>query len=93
MGRKLKRVQKRAERDRFKFIPFGTGRRACPGAVMGMRIMSLALGSLIQCFDWERVGKEMVDMNTGLGFLLSKAKPLEAVCSPRQSMASVLSQL
>jgi cytochrome P450 len=76
------------ESDKFKFIPFGTGRRACPGAVMGMRIMSLALGSLIQCFDWERVGKEMVDMNA-----LSKAKPLEAVCSPRQSMASVLSQL
>jgi cytochrome P450 len=81
------------ERERFKFVPFGTGRRACPGAGMATRIMSLALGALIQCFDWERVGKEMVDMSPGLELLLSKAKPLEAVCTPRQSMTTILSQL
>jgi cytochrome P450 len=51
------------EREKFKFIPFGTGRRACPSAGMGVRAMSLALGALIQCFDWERVGKERVDIN------------------------------
>jgi len=60
------------EREKFKFIPFGTGRRACPGTSMGVRTMSLALGALIQCFDWERVGKERVDVSPGLGFLLSK---------------------
>ncbi|KAE8100109.1 hypothetical protein FH972_018036 [Carpinus fangiana] len=81
------------ERERFKFVTFGTGRRACPGAGMAMRTMSLALGTFIQCFDWERVGKEMVDMTQSLGVLLSKAEPLEAVCSPRPSMISILSQL
>ena len=48
------------EREGFKYIPFGIMRRACPGAGMGTRVISLALGELIQCFDWERVGEEMV---------------------------------
>ncbi|XP_075633919.1 cytochrome P450 81C13-like isoform X2 [Castanea sativa] len=81
------------EREGFKFIPFGIGRRVCPGAGMAMRMISLALGSLIQCFDWEMVGKEMVDMASGLGFLMAKTQPLEAVCTPCPSMTNILSQL
>ncbi|KAM4121625.1 hypothetical protein ACB094_01G019900 [Castanea mollissima] len=81
------------EREGFKFIPFGMGRRACPGAGMAMRVISLALGAFIQCFDWEMVGKEMVDMTSGFGFLMAKTKPLEAVCTPCPSMTSILSQL
>ncbi|KAB1220300.1 Cytochrome P450 81D1 [Morella rubra] len=81
------------EIDGFKFVPFGIGRRSCPGAGMGQRIISLTLGALIQCFDWERPGKEMVDMTPGGGFIMYKTKPLEAVCSPRHSMTTVLSQL
>ena len=52
------------EIDGFKFPPFGVGRRACLGAALG-NIMSLALGVLIQCFEWERVDAEKVDMSPG----------------------------
>lgn len=79
------------EREGFKFVPFGMGRRACPGANMGMRTVSLALGSLIQCFEWDTV--RQMDMSQGSGVLLYKAKPLEAACTPRQNWIQILSQL
>ncbi|KAJ0024375.1 hypothetical protein Pint_08699 [Pistacia integerrima] len=79
-------------REGFKYIPFGTGRRACPGAPMAIRTASMALGSLIRCFEWEKVGNE-VDMSEQYGLSLTKAEPLVAMSSPRQNMIEMLSQL
>lgn len=78
------------ERGGFKFVPFGMGRRACPGASMGVQIVSLALGALIQCFEWDKVGLEE-DMSPAFGVTMSKSKPLEAFCTPRPNMIELLS--
>ncbi|KAL5993892.1 hypothetical protein ACLOJK_038249 [Asimina triloba] len=78
----------------YKFLPFGLGRRSCPGAAMATRFMGLALGVLIQCFEWERVGPEEIGMDeVPTGLTLRKAKPLDAMYKPRESMMDVLSQL
>ena len=81
------------EIDGFKFAPFGVGRRACPGAALGMKIVSLALGGLIQCFEWERVNAEKVDMSPGSGVTMPKTKPLQIIFRPRPTMTNLLSQL
>ncbi|KAJ4832046.1 hypothetical protein Tsubulata_045289 [Turnera subulata] len=80
------------EREGSKFVAFGMGRRACPGATMGMHVVSLALAVLIQCFEWDTTGLKM-DMKLNSGLTLSKANPLEAFCTPRQDMIELLSHV
>ncbi|PIA32988.1 hypothetical protein AQUCO_04200023v1 [Aquilegia coerulea] len=80
-------------KDGFKFIPFGSGRRGCPGEGLAMAVVRLALGSLIQCFDWERIDEKLVDMSEGLGLSLPKAHPLEVRCRTRSSAWGMISQL
>lgn len=77
--------------DQYKFIPFGTGRRGCPGSILGNRMVGLGLGSLIQCFDWKRVSDEEVDMMEGRGLNMPKAEPLEAMCKARPITARLTS--
>ena len=64
-------------------MPFGMGRRACPGAGLAQRVVGLALGSLIQCFEWERVSEEVVDLTKGKGLNMLKVEPLEVMCKAR----------
>ncbi|CAN8276487.1 unnamed protein product [Cochlearia groenlandica] len=70
--------------DVNKVMAFGNGRRACPGAGLGQRIVTLALGSLIQCFDWERInGQDEIDMTETIGMAMRKKVPLRALCRSR----------
>lgn len=66
----------------FELIPFGTGRRICPGLPLAMRMLHLMLGSLISSFDWkleDGVRPEDIDMEEKFGLTLQMAKPLRII--------------
>ncbi|KAL3613439.1 hypothetical protein CASFOL_042702 [Castilleja foliolosa] len=77
----------------YKFVPFGMGRRACPGSTMGLRTVSLALGAFVQCFEWEQVVENEVMEDKYKHLMLKKVKPLEAVCVPRHEAAGIITAL
>uniref|UniRef100_A0ACD5TR41 Uncharacterized protein n=1 Tax=Avena sativa TaxID=4498 RepID=A0ACD5TR41_AVESA len=78
--------------DGLIWIPFGMGRRKCPGEAMASRVVGLVLASMIQCFDWDRVDNMDVDMTEGSGaaFTVPRAVPFEAICKPRAAMYDML---
>ncbi|OIV94740.1 hypothetical protein TanjilG_06203 [Lupinus angustifolius] len=69
--------------DTHSLIPFGLGRRACPGSGLAQKTIGLTLGSMIQCFEWKRITEEEIDMTEKSGTVMPKAIPLEAQCKAR----------
>ncbi|KAK2967645.1 hypothetical protein RJ640_030516, partial [Escallonia rubra] len=67
------------EVEGHRLMPFGMGRRSCPGASLAQRVVGLALASLIQCFEWERMSENQIDLTEGTGLSMPKLEPLVAM--------------
>ncbi|WOG96782.1 hypothetical protein DCAR_0416118 [Daucus carota subsp. sativus] len=68
----------------YELIPFGAGRRICPGMPLAMRMVPIMLGSLINCFEWKLEGgiaPEDLNMEDKFGLTLAKLHPLRVVAS------------
>lgn len=72
-------------KDRFEFMPFGAGRRACPGMPMATRVVTLVLASLLHRFEW-RLPQGMqpcdVDVRDRYRTSLNMVTPLKVVPVP-----------
>jgi cytochrome P450 len=66
----------------FGFIPFGAGRRMCPGVPFAHRVVHTMLATLLCHFDWKRPDGEKIedmDMTETFGITLHKIKPLMTI--------------
>ncbi|CAA7403630.1 unnamed protein product [Spirodela intermedia] len=69
----------------FRYLPFGTGRRICPGILLGERMVMFILASLLHSADWAlpEGGAAALDLNEKFGIVMRKEKALVAVPNPR----------
>ncbi|GMI78163.1 cytochrome P450, family 82, subfamily C, polypeptide 4 [Hibiscus trionum] len=67
----------------FELIPFGSGRRMCPGVSLALQILQLTLANLLHWFEFKTPSDETIDMREAMGITSSKATPLEVHITPR----------
>lgn len=75
----------------FELIPFGSGRRGCPGISVGLEVVALVLARLFHCFDWSLEHRDGVDEEEEaeiFGTTMPPRFPLFAVPTPRMQMIS-----
>lgn len=67
----------------FEYVPFGSGRRMCPGISFALQVLHLTLARLLHGFEMGRVSDALIDMSEGPGITIPKETPLEVILCPR----------
>lgn len=67
----------------FEYLPFGLGRRSCPGITFPVQVLHLTLAQLLHKFELGTVLDSPVDMTESAGITNPKATSLEVTLTPR----------
>ncbi|KQK03396.1 cytochrome P450 71A1 [Brachypodium distachyon] len=67
----------------FGLVPFGAGRRGCPGVEFAVPTVKMALASLLCHFDWAPAGGRSLDMRETNGIAVRLKSGLPLVATPR----------
>ncbi|KAF3438690.1 hypothetical protein FNV43_RR21454 [Rhamnella rubrinervis] len=69
----------------FEYIPFGVGRRGCPGIAFGVASTEYVIANLLYWFDWKlpcgALGEDL-DMSEAHGLTVSKKLPFHLLPTP-----------
>ncbi|PWA57320.1 cytochrome P450 [Artemisia annua] len=71
--------------NHFELLPFGSGRRMCPGIYFALQSLHFTLASLVQQFVVRKPSDEPIDMSESFGLTNMKSTPLEVLLTPRLS--------
>lgn len=70
----------------FALLPFGSGRRMCPGYNLGLKVIQSSLANILHGFKWKlpnEMGLEDLNMEESFGITTPKKFPLVVVAEPR----------
>ncbi|KAF9588101.1 hypothetical protein IFM89_007577 [Coptis chinensis] len=70
----------------FELLPFGSGRRMCPGYTLGLKLIESGLANLLHGFTWElpnQMEPQDLNMEEVFGLSVPKKVPLVVVAEPR----------
>jgi len=70
----------------FELLPFGSGRRMCPGYSLGLKVIQVSLANLLHGFSWrlpDGAAKEELSMEEIFGLSTPRKFPLEVVVHPK----------
>lgn len=76
----------------YRLLPFGAGRRVCPGAQLGLNMVQLMLARLLHQFSWApppSVTPASIDLTERPGVVTFMATPVLAVATPRLQHSSL----
>jgi cytochrome P450 len=73
--------------NHFELLPFGSGRRICPGISFGLQMVHLTLASFLHSFDiLNPTPPELIDTSEDFGLANNKATPLEIFVKPHLAL-------
>ncbi|XP_047266381.1 cytochrome P450 71A1 isoform X2 [Capsicum annuum] len=70
----------------FTLLPFGSGRRRCPGYSLGIKVVQTTLANLLHGFNWKLAGDmkpEDISMEETYGLTTHPNKPISMIMEPR----------
>ncbi|CAA7022483.1 unnamed protein product [Microthlaspi erraticum] len=68
----------------IKMIPFGAGRRICPGIGLAMLHLEYYVANMVKEFEWKEVEGDEVDLSEKMEFTVVMKHPLKALAVPRR---------
>ncbi|GJN27516.1 hypothetical protein PR202_gb15546 [Eleusine coracana subsp. coracana] len=72
----------------LKMMPFGAGRRICPGIALAILYVEYFVANMVREFEWREVDGQEVDLAESPGFLFTTMKhPLRGCLVPRDAEA------
>jgi typhasterol/6-deoxotyphasterol 2alpha-hydroxylase len=67
----------------YELLPFGSGRRMCPGYNLGLKVIQVSLANLLHGFTWRLPDGVELSMEEIFGLSTPRKFPLEAVVEPK----------